>query len=564
MRRGRAVFLPQLIATAVISGVYFLINGLSYSDGLMNVPSGATAQMVFMMGIVVFSIFAFFFMFYINSFLIKRRKKEFGLYAVLGMNKHQIGRVLFYESLLTTLLGLVIGIVFSLVFGNLLFLLLLRLIHAVGNSSFSIGWKAYVATFALFALVFIVNTVYNILSVRLANPIALLHSEKKGDKDSKAVYPMGVLGVLLLAAAYYFAWSINASGTAIGMFFPLVLLVIIATYLLFESGSIAVLKTLRANKRYYYKAEHFVTLGGLIHRMRQNARGLASICILSTMFVVTVSGTLALYLGQEQTLRRVYPYDVSIYMPYEQADIDESLKAINAQAAASGVALNPNESKLKYISKEDYKPDLMLYDENCIIPGRRAEVRENAILAYYTDNEGTEHFARFMFDLTGSDEQCMAFCEALKKTGGFSVSDVYSGRLEGYAVYGGLLFLGAFFGVLFLSITVLIIYFKQVSEGYEDKDRFAILQKVGMDQKMVKKTIDSQVLFVFFTPLLMTLIHMLFASRIMTQMLQAFKLSDWTLVLSCVGGACAVFALLYLVVYRLTARAYFKIVRRDA
>lgn len=567
IRRGRAVFLPQLIATAVISGVYFLINGLTYSDGLMNVPAGATAQMVFMLGIVVFSIFAFFFMFYINSFLIKRRKKEFGLYAVLGMNKRQIGRVLFYENLLTTLLGLLIGIIVALVFGNLLFLLLLKLIRAVGDSHFSIGWQAYAITLGLFALIFVVNTIYNTLSVQLANPISLLHSEKKGDKDSKLVYPVGMLGILLLGAAYYFAWSINVSGMAIGLFFPLALLVIIATYLLFESGSIAILKTLRAKKNYYYKTEHFITLGGLIHRMRQNARGLASICILSTMFVVTVSGTLSLYLGQEQMLKQLNPYDVAVYNTHggDKAinDADAALAALNARAAEYGVVMQPNEEKIKYVTREEYKGDRLQYNEDSMLPGFRAEVRQNAVLVFYQDDEG-ERFERFMFDLEGPDDKCMALCKALRQSDGLSVSDIFSSRQEGYGVYGGLLFLGAFFGILFLSITVLIIYFKQISEGYEDKARFEILQKVGMDQKMVKKTIDSQVLFVFFTPLLMTLVHMLFASRIMTQMLQAFKLSDWVLVLCCVAGICALFALLYLVVYRLTARAYYKIVKREA
>lgn len=553
IRRGRAVFLPQMIATAVIGGVFFLINGLVYSDGLKNVPSGATAGMVFTLGTALFAVFAFFFLFYINGFLIKRRKKEFGLYAVLGLSKRQIGRVLVFENLLTMGAGLLLGILFALVFGKLLFMLLLRLIRSVGDSVFVIGPQAYVVTLALFSLLFLFNTVYGLISVRLSNPVELLHSEKKGDKDSKLLVPGAILGMLFLGGAYYFAWTIENSAIALGVFFPLALLVIIATYLLFEAGSVVILKALRKNKNFFYQAEHFITVSGLIHRMKQNARGLSAICILSTMLVVTVSGTMSLYLGQEEMLRGMYPFDVEVYN-VDASEVTGTIEKLHTLADQYGVSISADMGKLR---SADQVGEEEQYLNDVVKTGTTAESMDGVIY------KQAKNSSMLVFDLSGEDKTCLEFCEAAHEAIGRTVSNVFRARQEGYGLYGGLMFLGAFFGMLFLSVTVLIIYFKQIAEGYEDKERFEIMQKVGMDQAQVRRTINRQVLFVFFVPLAMTLLHMIFASRIMTQMLRTFRLCDWGLVLTCIGVVCALFILLYFVVYRLTARTYFKIVRRS-
>ncbi len=556
IKRGKAVYLPQMIATAVIGGVFFLINGLVYSDSLKNLPSGDTARMIFMFGTVLFALFAFFFLFYINGFLIRRRKKEFGLYAVLGLSKGQIGRVLVAENLFSMGLGLIVGIVFALVFGKLLFMLLLRMIRAAGDSAFVIHSGAYLVTLAFFAILFAFSTVYDLIAVRLSNPIELLHSEKKGDKDSKLLVPMAVLGLILLGGAYYFAWSIKNSGIALGVFFPLAALVVIATYLLFAAGSVAVLKMLRKNKRFYYQQEHFVVIGGLIHRMRQNARGLASICILSTMLVVTLSCTLSLYIGQEKMLSRLYPFDVEINK-VSSGEADELIARLNQKAEAFGVTLHSDAAKL-VSEKDSPADDFGTYLNNVVQDGMTAEQRAGVTVK---EKAGQDQVS-LVFDAEGREEDCLAFCLAVREEIGHWVSNIFEARQEGYGLYGGLLFLGAFFSILFLCVTVLVIYFKQVAEGYEDKERFEILQKVGMAQEQVKSTIDRQVLFVFFVPVLMTLAHMVFASRIMTQMLRTFGLCDWGLVLGCTGAVCALFVLIYLTVYRMTARTYYKIVRR--
>lgn len=552
VKRSRDVSLPYCLATAIISSVFFLSVGLAFSDSLSNVPNGPIAMSVFSVGIFTFAVFAFFFMLYLNNFLIKRRKKEFGLYAVLGLSRRHVGRVLLWENVFLLGGGLLGGLLLSLVCGRLLFELLLRLIHAVPGSYFSPSPLAYFATLALFGLVFVVTSLYNLAQIRLANPIALLQSEKKGEKQSRLMIPLALFGALALGVAYYFAWTIDNEGLAIGIFFPLVLLVILATYALFSSGSIVVLRALRANKRHYYQPKHFIAISGMFHRMKQNAAGLATICILSTMLLVTVSGTLSLYLGQEKILAERYPYDVEIALDMEEAaDAAVYDQALAALAAEHGVTLRTDDIPVMPAGPDGARPET---DEPALYYGTLQTLAHSL----FVNN------AELYFNVDGAEADCLAFIAALRDgeaVPNYYIADVFSTRQEDYALFGGLLFLGAFFGVVFLVVAVLIIYFKQITEGYEDKERFAILQKVGMDEAQVKATINQQVRWVFFIPLAVTLLHMLFARRILANMLQAFTMYDWGLVLWCVAGACVLFVLLYLIIYRLTARVYFRIVR---
>jgi len=558
VRRNKITYLPYLIATAVMSGVFLLISGLLFSKGLTNTPNGDTARMLFGFGLVVFALFTFSFMLYINNFLIKRRKKEFGLYGILGLDKRHVGRVLVWENTFVVGGGLVCGVAIALVFGRLLFLVLMKLIHAVPGSSFSIPLIAFGLMFALFFVVFLVTSVANIIRVHTASPIALLSSEKSGEKDKKGLLPLAILGLILLGGAYYFAWTTEVPGEALGIFFPLAIAVIIATYLLFLCGSIVILRLLRMKKSLYYQADHFVTISGMFHRMRQNARGLATICILCTMLVVTVSGTLSLYLGREQMTRGMYPFDAQVYVA-DTATKEEIVSydtLLNQIAAQNHVTLTADKSKLitKLPEGEEYRRNNFVWEDSVFV--------EVPTLIFYSGS--------FRFDISGTDEDCLAFIQAVRdhygdsfsETPSLIVSDFYTAREEGYGFYGGLLFLGAFFAVLFLAVAVLILYFKQVTEGYEDKERFEILQKVGMDDQQVKRTINAQVLWVFFLPLATTTLHMLFASKIMAQMLKTFMLYDWGMVLTCIGGTLLAFALLYFAIYRVTARTYYRIVRR--
>ena len=558
VRRNKLTYVPYLVATAVMSGVFLLISGLLFSDGLTNTPNGDTAKMLFAFGLVVFALFTVLFMLYINSFLIKRRKKEFGLYGILGLDKRHVGRVLLWENLFVVGGGIACGIVIALVFGRLLFLVLMNLIHAVPGSKFSISFAAYAMMLGLFFVIFLITTITNIIRVHMANPIALLSGEKRGETDKKGLFPLALLGFLLLGGAYYYAWTTVVPGIALGIFFPLAIVVILATFLLFLCGSIVVLKLLRMKKSFYYQPDHFVTISGMFHRMRQNARGLAAICILSTMLVVTVSGTLSLYLGREEMTRGMYPFDAQVYVPESATDqqIIDYDATLNRIAADNHVALNADTSKLitQLPAGEEFRRNNFVWDES--------EFVGVPTLIFYDGS--------FRFDVTGSEEDCLAFIQAIRdrysesfsETPKLIASDIFTTRVQGYGFYGGLLFLGAFFAVLFLAVAVLILYFKQVTEGYEDKERFTILQQVGMDDEQVKRTINSQVLWVFFLPLAATALHMLFASKIMAQMLRSFMLYDWGLVLTCIGGTLMMFTFLYFGIYRVTARTYYRIVRR--
>ena len=558
VRRSKITYLPYLVATAVMSGVFLLIAGLLFSKGMTNTPGGDTARMLFAFGLVVYALFTFAFMLYINNFLIKRRKKEFGLYGILGLDKRHVGRVLIWENTFVIGGGLICGTVIALVFGRLLFLVLMKLIHAVPGSTFSIPLIAFGLMFVLFFLVFLVTSVANIIRVHTASPISLLSSEKSGEKDKKGLLPLALVGAILLGGAYYFAWTTEIPGLALGIFFPLAIAVIIATYLLFLCGSIVVLRLLRMKKSLYYQADHFVTISGMFHRMRQNARGLATICILSTMLVVTVSGTLSLYLGREQMTRSMYPFDAQVYVPQSatQQQIVDYDATLNKIAAENHVTLTADKNKLitKLPEGEEFRRNNFVWEDSKFV--------EVPTLIFYDEN--------YRMDINGKTEDCLAFVQAVRdqysqsfsETPNLIVSDYYTAMEQGYGFYGGLLFLGAFFAVLFLAVAVLILYFKQVTEGYEDKERFEILQKVGMDDQQVKKTINAQVLWVFFLPLAATTLHMLFASKIMAWMLRLFMLYDWGLVLTCIGGTLLAFTLLYFAIYRVTARTYYRIVRR--
>lgn len=510
--------------------------------------------MIFSFGLVVYALFAFFFMTYINNLLIRRRKREFGLYAILGLEKRHIARVLFWENLITLSIGLLGGIVIALVFGQLIFMLLLKIIRAVPGSTFSIAPSAYVGMLGLFFVIFLVTSLINLWQVRLSNPIQLMQSQKRGEKDSKLMIPLAIFGVAALSAAYYFAWTIEVPSIALGVFFLLVILVILATHALFSCGSIVFLRLLKKNKRLYYRQENFIALSGLVQRMKQNARSLAMICVLSCMMIVSVSGTLSLYLGQEEMLAGMYPYDVE-FSTRSQLTEEEALEAekkIVSIAQADNVLLSADPAKLIYELGKDEE----FTRNNFVYAGETVTQLDR--LLYVGD--------RFRFDAEGEYEDCLKFIDDLKEFSsaqynGYSVWDVFTARQDGYGTYGGLLFLGAFFGILFLAVTVLIIYFKQISEGYEDREQYVILQKVGMDDKQVRASIDRQVLFVFFVPLVTTVLHMIFASKIIARMLMTFMLYDWVLVLSCIGGVLVLFALMYFVVYRLTARVYYRIVK---
>lgn len=554
VRRNRSVYLPYMIAVAIISGVFFLVNAIIFSEGVSNMPSGQMAKMVLTFAVVVFGLFAFSFMLYINGFLIKRRKREFGLYSVLGLEKGHVCRVLLIENLLTLGGGVGIGFLFACIFGRLIFMLLLYFIHSAPNSVFELPGNAFAVTGILFGAIFIVTSLYNTAQIRLANPVALLQSEKKGEKESRLLWPAAVFGIVGMLFSYYAAIAVDPSFAMI-VFFPLAALVIVATQALFRSGSIVFLKFLRNRKKLYYKPNNFISISGMFQRMKQNASGLATICILGTMLVVTVCLSTSLYLNQEVSLKASYPFDANVYM---ESVTDETVFAavddqIGKLAQAHSVTLSYDTGKL--VEAKDASESTVsriVVNENSRLLSLKNCLAVNGVL---------------MFDMMGQESDCTAFINDVRSYSHtlpiekLYLTDIYSARADTYGIFGGLIFSGAFFAVLFLAVTVLIIYFKQITEGYEDRERFVILQKVGMDDKQVKSTINRQILWVFFIPLGGALINAAFSTNLIVKILQAFRLYDSDLTVWCMAITCALFALTYLIAYRVTAKTYYKIIK---
>ncbi len=552
IKRNRAVYFPYIIAVAIISGVFFLTGAMIFSSGIRNLPNGPVSQMMLTFAVVVFGLFSFCFMLYINGFLIKRRKREFGLYSVLGLEKSHVCRVLLIENLLTLGLGVGIGFALAAVFGRLIFMLLLFWIHSADGSVFDLPSNAFILTGGLFGAIFLVTSLYNTAQVRLANPIALLQSERKGEKESKLLIPAALFGAGGIGLAYYLAQTLQGASTML-LFFPLAALVIVATIYLFRSGSIVFLRLLRRNKKLYYKPGNFVSIAGMFQRMKQNASGLAVICILGTMLIVTVCFSTSLYINIDANIREHNPYDAEISVPGVD---DQSIASFDAQlsglAQKHNVSLTQDTSKLIYGARNSES----IRDTFTVEPDSKLAQLQNSIFL-----DGV-----LLFDIRGTEQDGKAFIADAKalyndlhvKNGYFR--DFYSSRDDSYGLFGGLIFTGAFFAILFLTLTILIIYFKQITEGHEDKERFVILQKVGMDDRQVRSTINRQILWVFFIPLAMALLNAAFSLRLL-QSIQGFMIADTTLTIWVMLATCAIFSAVYLIAYRLTAKTYYKIVK---
>lgn len=660
LKRDKQMYVPFAISYIIFAAIYFIVITLMTTDGLKNVPSGGSLQELFAFGMIIMSLMAVIFLVYINSFLIKRRKKEFGLYGILGLEKRHVGRIIFNENLILSTLSLVLGIISGCVFGNLMFLLLLNTLKVSPDSRFSLPWQAFVYTAVLFAIVFFINTGFNFIQVRLANPIDLLKGEHIGEKKVRFIFLKSVAGSILLGAAYYMANTVTSGVAALSKFFLAVLMVIAATYLLFQAGSQFVLRILKRNKNFYYKAKNFIAVSGMFQRMKQNAAGLATICILSTMVLVTISTCGALYLGQEDILHELNPNDIAVTVmgkaddnqvsriteavkeeakkdsakienmywyssyssslflidgklyPYGSKEISDRVSNVDLYGYIKSVeiiplsdyiavtgdkkTLSPNEVLLltdagtakeigvtklgdDFAIKETITDSKALNGKNGRVKGifivtadeKSGEALIQKWLAESTENAFTD---KLIMNLKGDESKLLDFSRKIKTSvagiaaenakgaeTSIRVESIYLNRLEGYGVYGGLLFLGIFFTIMFLSATVLIIYFKQVSEGYDDRDRYVILQKVGMDDLEVKRTINRQILMVFFLPLLAAMLHIVAARHMIIKLLEAFSLTNVTLTTYCILVCSIVFTLIYVIVYKLTAKVYYKIIK---
>ena len=663
IKGDRRFFAPYFLALLGNVAAFYIMTALAVDPGMSQLHGAMYVQSFCFMGMFIAAVFSAVFLLYVNGFLMKQRKKALGLYNILGMGKSHIAAVLFFETLFVGGAGIVCGLLTGLLFHKLVTLALYKLLRFAVPFGFAISWDAMARTAILFGVLIGLTLLSNLNKVRVSKPIELLYGSQVGEREPRTKWFMTLLGVLTLGAGYYIALRTTNGMEAIAFYFVAVFLVIIGTYCLFTAVSIFVLKALRANKRFYYKTSHFIGVSGMLYRMKQNAVGLANICILSTMVMVMVSGTLSLYLGTQDIVDRQAPSDLTVLVRYDPDEaepfdpaamlrlqegfirdqgysVSEDLiyssftftvgrlpdgsyttendlvtlgTAIttiqvltqDAYAAATGVSLGLEAGEVAFGGEEDVltihwgtlegagsfgrsdltvaqhleeslSADAAVSDTSTLVVADTAalmELYENQKEAYGEDSSWMEWQASFSVDAT--DEELRAVQQAYNQY----VRDdaVFGGtgkwwscgwtlrcdvEADAYGLAGGFLFLGIFLGTIFLMATVLIIYYKQISEGYEDKARFEIMQKVGLSREEVRASIRSQVLMVFFLPIAVAAIHILFDFNMVEKLLTLFQVYNTTLTALCTLGTVLVFFLVYGAVYLLTARTYYKIVER--
>ncbi|MEY8391663.1 ABC transporter permease [Lachnospiraceae bacterium 45-W7] len=651
LKKNAKLYLPYVLAVIGTSAMYYIMGAIFRDEGIKEMPGSDNLELILGLGCGVIGIFAVIFLFYTNSFLMKRRKKEFGLFNILGMEKRHIGKMMFWEIVMVASASIFLGVVAGVLLNKLVTLALLRLVDLKVPFGFHISKEAVFSTVILFLCIFGVTLIYNLFQVQKAKPIELLQSANHGEKEPKTRWLLAVVGILALGGGYGIAIFVKDPVSAVLLFFVAVILVILGTYCLFTAGSIAVLKLMRKNKNYYYKTRHFTSVSGMIYRMKQNAVGLSNICILSTMVLVMVSGTISLYMGVDSSMKNRYPLEINI-TGYDLQEHEKNLvKEATVQAAADlgiaidemsdytqlsftiykdkenlivqksdGIAAPEGEmSIVEWITLEDYQrlggkktaleeDEVLVYTENgdkqaqqYHFKDKTLRIKEYISDLYLTDME-TEMICDVYFvvvkdervlmdiyelqksvnegrasqivhsvalNVDGTEEQEIACADHISELlnvqdteGGINVRvETRAENREGFMIFcGGFLFLGIFLGFVFLMATTLIIYYKQVSEGYEDKTRFEIMQKVGMSKKEVRASIRSQILKVFFLPLAMACIHLLAAFPMINRLILLFGMADMPLFAVCTVCTVGVFAVIYAVVYAITARSYYRIV----
>ncbi len=561
LRLNRKFYLPFLLSGAVSAAMLYDILFLNMNRGIYQMKGANAVQGLLGFGAMVVAIFSFALLCYTNGFLMKRRQKELGLYNILGMEKRHMARLLFWETVYSALLCVGGGLLLGILLSKLFLLLLCAVMQAEVPFGFEVPSAAVTYTIVGFGAIFLLNYLMNLFRLGRVKPIELLHGGESGDREPRTKWLLALLGLVTMGAGYYLSITAEDPMNALFLFFLAVLLVIVGTYCLFTAGSIALLKALRKNKKYYYRTRHFTAVSGMLHRMKRNASGLATICILSTMVLITVSTTLCLYMGVSSILDRMYCRDVQTYVNYGAPEDLPKLKALYEHKARElGMEMEDFAALCFYAPKTEYlnnrtdiDPYLKQVDENQVA-GTPADgpLRVYVGCNFAPDADSSLFSAAVEVgtrDLDLSSDWCCT-------------DDGRTGRTDFWSSLGGFFFIGLFLGSLFLMAAVLIVYYKQVSEGYEDAKSFLILQQVGMSQPEVKATIQSQIMSVFFLPLMAAACHTAGAFPMTKKILMLFGLSNTGLFLLCSVATLLVFAVVYFLIYRLTAREYYRIVKR--
>lgn len=667
IRKNKRFYLPYILTCIGMIMMFYIIHYLAAMQTLSNMPGGGAMEAILGFGVWVIVLFAAIFLFYTNSFLMRRRQKEFGLYNMLGMGKNHLSILLFWENLILFIISMFLGLLGGILLSKMAELFLTMLIGGEVTYTLRIDMEAFKDTWIIFVSIFLLIFIKGLIQIRTLSAIALIKSENYGEKPPKANYLLGIVGILILAVAYYIALSIKSPLTALSWFFIAVCMVIIATYLLFICGSVMLCKLLQKNKNYYYKPNHFVSVSSMAYRMKRNGAGLASICILSTMVLVIMMGSGSLYVGKEDSLNNRYPHDFTISVDYltegdsqlyskEKEDafyaqIDNVLNNLNVPIQNKETSLSTNVTGLLYNGKLILDPytvdsantDTMEYvtqiylvslDEYNQSMDTQKTLNNNEVFIYcvrrtydnstITLSDGTtltvkeqlsnmmntgesamliipsvfivtndidsliksfnkelgdmpqKYLCRlessYLFDTDLSDKQQIELAQEIHKQiieldssdnsqyYSYSIECKAQERDEFYGTFGGIFFLGIFLSIIFLSATVLIIYYKQITEGYEDEARFEIMRKVGMTAQDIRNSINSQMLTVFFLPLAIAAIHTAFAFSIVQKLLAIFNLYNTTLSLMVTLVTIVIFGIFYGIVYKITSNAYYTIV----
>ncbi|WP_300801412.1 ABC transporter permease [uncultured Acetatifactor sp.] len=648
MKKNARTYVPYMLTCIITVAMYYIVKSLSQNPGVKEMIGGGYLSELMFIGSHVVALFAVIFLFYTNSFLVKRRKKEFGVFNILGMEKRHLAWVLGWETAYLALGSLVLGLLLGIIMDKAMYLLVGKIIGGGVPLGFFVSARVIGQTVQIFAVIFLLICINAIRQVHVADPIALLQAGNAGEKEPSTRWLLALAGLVSVGGGYYIAITVSDPVASLLLFFVAVVLVIIGTYLLFTAGSIALLKILRKNRKYYYRTRHFVSVSGMIYRMKQNAVGLANICVLSTMVLVMVSTTTSLMIGMEDVVRERYPADIMVYFKEDAPQGNQAyIEAIRALQRERGLAVK-NEMAYLYLglsASHEYKYEesheigvtsaldsmdelflITLDDYNAVMKERKT-LEEGEVMVYsnrtsydlpvfkllgreYRVAEKLDSFvgngqysanmcntiyivvpdrealleiydaqrellgenARsirqvYGFDMDADEEEQNAFyndlLDCMAQNGISAVTEARAEAKSSFiSLYGGLFFIGVFLGVLFVMATVLIIYYKQISEGYDDRERFSIMQKVGMSRDEVKSAIHSQVVTVFFLPLIVAGIHVTAAFPLISKLLVLMQLTNTKLFIACTGACFLVFAVMYVFVYNLTARTYYRIVSR--
>ena len=618
MQKNKKTLIPYLLAGTMTVMIYYILQSLAhcpyiYKDGVEAFYGAQIISILLEISGQIVAVFAAVFLFYTNQFMIRARKKEMGLYGVLGMSKKNITYILAAESLIHALTSIITGIMMGTFLNKLMLLILYKIINQPPVNGLFFSVEALKSTLVLFVILFAVSLIYNVASIRVGKPIALLQSDRTGEKEPKVKVPIFILGIITLTAGYKLALSAKSIGGAVNILFVSILLVVIATYCLFTAGSIFILKCMKKNPKFYYKTKNFISVSNLMFRMKHNAAGLASICVLSTgvILLLTCGFSLMMLIGKNIDDR--YPTDIKVAETVSEAgkgmdDFVTMNKVLQQDGIVTtdqiyrqyrNIMVTEKDGKQKIADPDTFDSDiasdivtyllsaadyneyadmnLTLKDDEILIYSSGKEWKKGDNLNFmgkeYTVAGEAEYSAiRYIIDSTMSifEREILVFPDdeqicALMELGGLNREAIRFKSEEMsafYSIYGGIFFVGMFLAALFLMATVMIIYYKQMSEGYEDQKRFQILSNVGLTEKEAKESIRTQVMLLFYLPVAAAIMHMIVASSVVRLFLRMILIVDAFTFNMAIAIVCVIFLVVYTIVYKITSREYYKIVNR--